>query len=298
MTKFNKKEWTDRQVQYPNRRTITNDDTGEVTHATITRNEGELIQAGDLLDAYNLNDLEDRIATAVDSKTTVAVKPIQVYGTRIAEITIDGTTTKLFAPTGGGGGGSTVEVEQLLSSGTETARIRVDGQSTSLYAPNATNVSVNPILTSGTKIAEITVNGIKTDLYAPQGGGGSSELVEAIRATCSELSHTDYDEEHEKNYRRYLSITDNGDGTYTGTFYEDSQAPSHSDIIIFLTTESANISWKIYWMDYSSQEHVVLEDSGIVQDKLIYIPKGEYFAITFTDDTLVTIYTPGAAEEN
>lgn len=296
MTKFNKREWTDRQVQYPNRRTITNDDTHEVTHATITRDEGELIQAGDLLDAYNLNDLEDRIATAVDSKTTVAVKPIQVYGTRIAEITIDGTTTKLFAPTGGGGGGSTVEVEQLLSSGTETARIRVDGQSTSLYAPNATNVSVNPILTSGTKIAEITVNGTKTDLYAPQGGGGSSELVDAIRATCSELSHTDYDEEHEKYYSVYLLIVDNEDGTYTGTLHESNETPC--DRVIFLTAESADISWRIYWMDYSSAEYNVLEDSGIVQDKLIYIPKGEYFAITFTDDTLVTIYTPGAAEEN
>lgn len=63
-------------------------------------------------------------------------------GTEIATVTIDGTSTKLYAPSGGGGG-STVTVTQVQSSGTKIATVTVDSVGTDLYAPDAPVSSVN-----------------------------------------------------------------------------------------------------------------------------------------------------------
>lgn len=62
----------------------------------------------------DLSDLDDdsthRLVTDTEKttwngKSVVSYNQIQATGTKIAEITIDGTTTNIFAPTGGGGGG-------------------------------------------------------------------------------------------------------------------------------------------------------------------------------------------------
>lgn len=60
----------------------------------------------------------------------------------------------------GGGGGSTVEVTQVVSTGTKIATITVDDTPTDLYAPN---VSVVQTVTEGTKIGSVA----GTDLFAP-----------------------------------------------------------------------------------------------------------------------------------
>ena len=46
--------------------------------------------------------------SAWNAKTEVSVSRYTTSGTNIADLTIDGTTTKLYAPTGGGGGGGTL----------------------------------------------------------------------------------------------------------------------------------------------------------------------------------------------
>jgi hypothetical protein len=72
------------------------------------------------------------------------------------------------------GGGSEVEVTQVLTSGEKIATITVDDTPTDIFAPSApspTEVEVTQVLTSGTKIATIEVDGVNTDLYAPSGGG-------------------------------------------------------------------------------------------------------------------------------
>ena len=68
------------------------------------------------------------------------------------------------------GGGSTVDVTQVLSSGTKIATITVDDTPTDLYAPTPTaptDVDVTQVVSTGTKIATITVDDVPTDLYAP-----------------------------------------------------------------------------------------------------------------------------------
>lgn len=76
---------------------------------------------------------------------------------------------------GGSGSGDTVTVTPTLSSGTKIADISVNGTSKALYAPSSTsgsNVQVQPILTTGTEIAKITVNGVPYSLRAPETGSG------------------------------------------------------------------------------------------------------------------------------
>lgn len=76
---------------------------------------------------------------------------------------------------GGGGGGSTVEVTQVLESGTKVATITVDDTPTDIFAPTPaepTDVEVTQVVSSGTKIATISVDDVETDIYAPASGGG------------------------------------------------------------------------------------------------------------------------------
>ena len=69
---FVKKTWQDRISQYPNRRTI-ND--GSITKTvTVARDEGSITQAGDAFNATNMNDLEDRIESAING-TQVPLTP-------------------------------------------------------------------------------------------------------------------------------------------------------------------------------------------------------------------------------
>lgn len=60
---FVKKTWQDRISEYPNRRTIT-DENGVVKLVTVGRSEGSVSQEGDGFTASNMNDLEQRIYNA------------------------------------------------------------------------------------------------------------------------------------------------------------------------------------------------------------------------------------------
>lgn len=79
----------------------------------------------------------------VNQKSTVSFNRITTTGTNIGSITIDGTTTQIYAPNSGGGGGSgsTVEVSADYQSGTKIATISVDSVPTSIYIPNSSSGS-------------------------------------------------------------------------------------------------------------------------------------------------------------
>ena len=81
------------------------------------------------------------------------------------------------------GGGSTVDVTQVLSSGTKIATITVDDDPTDLYAPDPTaptDVDVTQVVSTGTKIATITVDDVPTDIYAPSASGHTYSTTEQV----------------------------------------------------------------------------------------------------------------------
>lgn len=77
---FSKKNWKDRVVEFPGRRRIRDVATGEEKVIDVSRNEGTILQEGDLYNALNMNDLERRAGEAfaalgeyvADGKTLIA----------------------------------------------------------------------------------------------------------------------------------------------------------------------------------------------------------------------------------
>lgn len=66
---YTKKEWTDRNVQYPGRRKLSAV-SGQTDVYDVVRNEGTITAAGDAFSAENMNDLENRVEAAFNSATT------------------------------------------------------------------------------------------------------------------------------------------------------------------------------------------------------------------------------------
>lgn len=128
--------------------TVTDSDTNTTYEAATTSKAG-------LLSASDKSKL-DGITASADS---VAFSQSLTSGTQIGTITINGVTTKLYAPT---------DTNTTYSPATSSApglmsasdKSKLDGISTS-----ADTVSFTRSLTSGTKIGTITINGTSTDLY-------------------------------------------------------------------------------------------------------------------------------------
>lgn len=141
------KQWKDRLVEYPNRRTITHDDlTQEVV--SVNRNEGTIYEAGDVLDSVNMNNLESRIAAGLAEKQNTLTA-----GTGITIV------NDVISATGGGGGGAVIDdtttaLDKTWSSSKIDSELD-DKQDT---------------LTAGTGIS------IVNNVISATGGGGASAL--------------------------------------------------------------------------------------------------------------------------
>ena len=68
---FVRKTWKSRLVEYPNRRVLTDISSGTSQTVEVSRTgaEGTVSQQGDAFSAANMNDLESRIAEAVNEST-------------------------------------------------------------------------------------------------------------------------------------------------------------------------------------------------------------------------------------
>ena len=70
-----------------------------------------------------------------------------------------------------GGGSGSVSWDQIVLTGTKIAEITINGETTEVYAPSGggsgSSVSWNEIQLTGVKIAEITIDGTTYDVYAP-----------------------------------------------------------------------------------------------------------------------------------
>lgn len=148
-----------------------------------------------------------------ETGSTVTFSQIQASGTKIATITIDGTSYDIYAPNGGSGGGDTVTWTQLQSTGTKIATITINGTSTDVYIPalptktsdltndsnfvsdasyvhtdnNYTTTEKNKLAdlnevvanpqsgTSAGDLSSISIGGTKYDI--PSGGGGGTTVI-------------------------------------------------------------------------------------------------------------------------
>lgn len=80
----------------------------------------------------------DKICDAIrqGGGANIQWEQLTTQGTHIANIIVDGSTIRVFAPTGGGGGGgSIVEWNQRETTGQHIADITIDGNTTEVYAP-------------------------------------------------------------------------------------------------------------------------------------------------------------------
>lgn len=100
---------------------------------------------------------------------------LKTSGTHIADITINGETTEVFAPEGSGGASTWSEIAEKPFS-TIGSGLKVENDV--LSADGSTDVQWNQIQTDGTKIAEIIVDGVSTNVFAPTGEGGTSDYSE------------------------------------------------------------------------------------------------------------------------
>lgn len=159
--------------------------------------------------------------TSSTSGSTVSVVPKTLTGTNIAEITVDGTTYQLYAPTGGSGGGSTVTAEASLTEGTQIGKITIDGTETILYAPTASAITVdselsatseNPLQNKVVKAEFDHVNSNLSDLkYGEVAGGKNLFKGKYIQTVLTpEKNYTNID-----LYDEFLSVTD-----ITGSKYD------------------------------------------------------------------------------
>lgn len=89
---------------------------------------------------------------------------LETSGTHIADITINGETTEVFAPEGSGSGGSVVEWKQLITWGTSIAEITIDGKKTSVKTP--------PSVSTFQDLSDVSVASAESDSviqYKPSG---------------------------------------------------------------------------------------------------------------------------------
>lgn len=121
---YSKRTWVDRDVEYPNRRTLTNVSTGVDTDFDVAFNEGDVYVAGDKINATNMNDLEDRIDNAFSE-----LPPVDTSMSDSSTNPVQNRVIKAYVDS---------------NSGTE--------------------VVVNPVLTTGNTIATISVDGVSVDI--------------------------------------------------------------------------------------------------------------------------------------
>lgn len=119
---YSKRTWVDRDVEYPNRRTLTNVSTGVDTDYDVAFNEGDVYVAGDKINATNMNDLEDRIDNAFSE-----LPPVDTNMSDSSTNPVQNRVIKAYVDEHGGG--SNVEVTPVLTTGNTIATISVDGVS-------------------------------------------------------------------------------------------------------------------------------------------------------------------------
>ena len=109
---------------------------------------------------------DKRLDYLFTNATEVSYTQTLSSGTPKGEISIDGQSTTIYAPSGGT---ASVSYTALVTSGTQLGVLSADGNNFDIYAPL---VSYTQTLSSGTQIGTLTIGSNSYNLYVPAGGSG------------------------------------------------------------------------------------------------------------------------------
>ena len=122
----------------------------------------------------NYADLSNK--PSIPTKTIVEVNAIQTTGVRIAQITVDGQSTDIYADQGGSGG-TNVQVTETLSTGTKVANILVDGQDNDIYVPTIPS-NVSSFTNDAGYITNSDLSGLATTSYVDNGLAAKQDVID------------------------------------------------------------------------------------------------------------------------
>ena len=154
----------------------------------------------------------------------VAYQQVVDNGTLLGTITIDGSTSGIYAPAGSGGG-SEVEYTQIVQTGTKIGTITIDDVSTDIYAPTGgsggSTVSFSRSKNSGTALGTLTIDGVATTLY------------------CDTISAFEY---YGNTYNR-LDLTINNDPAQSVGFQVNQTVNGMNDVAIATLANNNVLKW-------------------------------------------------------
>ena len=111
-----------------------------------------------------------------------------------------------------GGGSGSVSWEQIVTTGTKIAEITINGEVTEVYAPNGggsgSSVSWNEIQLSGVKIASITIDGTTYDVYAPDPDAGDIDYDNSTSGLVATNVQAAIDEVYAETHANTGDISD------------------------------------------------------------------------------------------
>jgi hypothetical protein len=157
--------------------------------------------------------------------------------------------------------GSVVTYSQSLQSGTQIGTITIDGSTTNIYAPTPTSVSYTATQISGTEIGVLTIDGVDNTLYYTPGSsqtfnylqpsitsttaipdGGSSKVAEWI-FQCSENAEIEMETTFNFDIETTVSADVYRDATLTVTYRID-------NVVVETLTETYSDGDKILTLSY------------------------------------------------
>lgn len=156
--------------------------------SAFTNDSGYITKSVNNLDNYSKTNEFSQVAFSgnyadlsnkpqIPTKTIVEVNAIQTTGVRIAQITVDGQSTDLYADQGGGGG-TNVQVTETLSSGTKVANILVDGQDNDILVPTIPS-NVSSFNNDAGYLTSSDLSGLATETYVDNGLATKQDVIDS-----------------------------------------------------------------------------------------------------------------------
>ena len=173
----------------------------------------------------------------------------------------------------GSGGGSNVSVNAIKTSGAKIATITVDSTTTSLYA---TDISVTPQYSTGTYIGRIMVDGSTNNLYIPSipAASTSAPLMDGTATTGTATSWAREDHVHPSDTSKLATDGDGSDVTVAFTASSSRTNISTGEKLSVLMgkiakffTDLKTAAFKDF-TGYVTQGSTKLVESGAVYDAL------------------------------